>query len=141
MDRFMLLTLMEGTIIFHSKKCYVMMDQLRASYTWLAFDTTEDFVDGEPQWGEVLFHPEGSKWIRRENRESMLLEGGLPLILVSGMGWNLSLRVRLLSVVVTLEGVVDETIHSFLQLKLRLDSRQDFTHPSDVILQEILNSV
>ena len=42
----------------------------------------------------------------------MFLEGGLPPI--TGMGRNLSLQVRLLSIVDALERVVDGTLHSFL---------------------------
>ena len=57
-----------------------------ASYTQLVLDGIEDFVNGEPQWGELLFHFEGSGRIHRENRESLLVEGGIPLILIAGMG-------------------------------------------------------
>jgi len=72
--------------------------------------------------GEALFLLEGSEWIQKENRKCLLLEGGLPLILIIGMGQNLSLRVCLLPVVLVLKEVVDETLHSFLQLNVRLVS-------------------
>jgi len=59
----------------------VILDRLQTPYSWLVFDGTEDFIDGELQWGEVLFHSEQLEWIRRENQEYLLLEDGLPLIL------------------------------------------------------------
>ena len=42
-----------------------------------------------------------------------------------------------LPVIAALEGVVGGTLHSFLQLDVRLGSTQDFTHPSNVMLQQI----
>jgi len=57
------LTVVVRTIIFRSRKCMVVLDRLRASYPWLVLNSTEDFVDGEPQRGEVLFLSEGSQWI------------------------------------------------------------------------------
>jgi len=45
-----------------------MTDQLRVPYPWLVFDGTKDFVNKEPQRGEVLFCPEDSEWVRRESR-------------------------------------------------------------------------
>jgi len=42
------LTIMVETIIFHSGKYRVMLDQLRASYPWLVLDGTKDLIDGEP---------------------------------------------------------------------------------------------
>jgi len=45
----------------------------------LVLDGTKDFVDREPQRDEVLFRPKGSEWIWGENREHLLLEGGLPI--------------------------------------------------------------
>jgi len=42
-----------------------------------------------------------------------------------------------LPVIAALEGVVGGTLHSFLQLDVRLGLTQDFTHPSDVMLQQI----
>ena len=57
----------------------------------------------------------------RENREYLLLEGGLPLILVAGMGRSLVLRVHLLPVIATFERVVDGTLHSLLQLNVSWD--------------------
>ena len=65
-----------------------MLHWLWTSYSRLVLDGIEDVVDGEPQRGEVLLHSEDSKWIWGENREHLLLEGGLPLILMAGMGWS-----------------------------------------------------
>jgi len=99
-----------------------MMDRLWVPYSWLVFDGTEDFVDGEPQRDEVLLCLEGSEWIQRENWERLLLEGGLP---PNSRFWNLSefsLRVHLLLVLAAFEGVVDKTLHSFLQLNVRMGS-------------------
>jgi len=96
MDGLVSLAFVEGAVIFRSGKCWVMMDRLRVPYTWLVFDGTKDFVDRELQRGEVLSRSEGSECIQRENRECLLLEGGLPQILIAGMGRSLALRVRLL---------------------------------------------
>ena len=71
----------------------------------MVLDGTEDFVDGQ---GEVLFRSEGSEWIWRENRECLLLEGGLPRILVINMGQSLALWVCLLPVITLLERVADD---------------------------------
>jgi len=103
----MSLTVMVRAEIFRSGECKVILDQLRVSYRWLVLDVTEDFVDGEAQQGEVLFHSKGSEWIRRENREHQLLEGRLPLILVVGTGQSLALRVYFLSVIAMFERVVN----------------------------------
>ena len=83
----------------------------------------------------MLFRYERSEWIQRENRECLLLEGWVPPILVADMGQSLVLRVHLLSIIITIERVVDETLYSFLQLNVRLGSRQNLTHPSDAMLQ------
>ena len=96
----MSLTVMVRTIIFHSKKYRVILDRLRAPYSWLVLDGIEDFIDGEPKWGEVLFRPEGR----------------LPSILVAGVGRILALSVHLLFLIVAFERVVDEILHSLLQL-------------------------
>ena len=85
-----------------------------------------------------MFCSEGSEWIWRENRERLYLEGGLSPILVADMGQSLTLRVHLLSIIVTPERVVNGTLHSLLQLNVRLGSGQDFTHPCDVMLQQVL---
>ena len=73
-------------------------------------------------WGasgdEILFCPEGSEWTRREDREHLLLEGGLPPILITDMGRSLVLRVCFLSAMVVLERVIDGTLHSLLQLNV-----------------------
>ena len=47
------------TIFFHSEKYEVVLDLLRMLYLWLVLDGVEDFVDGESQRNEVLFHLEG----------------------------------------------------------------------------------
>ena len=52
---FMFLTVVKRTVVFHSEKCGVVLDQFQAPYPCLVFHDTEDFVDGEPQRGEVLF--------------------------------------------------------------------------------------
>ena len=83
----------------------------------------------------MLFHSQGSECIRRENQERLLLKGGLPPILIAGMGWSLALRVYLLSVTAAFERVVDLTLHIFLQLNVRLGLGQDFTHMCDIVLQ------
>ena len=44
---------------------------------------------------------------QRENREYLLLKGGLTPILVAGMGQSLMLRVHPLSFITALERVVD----------------------------------
>jgi len=61
------LTIVVRTIIFHFRKCRVVLDRLRAPYPWLVLDGIEDFIDGEPQWGGVLFRPESSKWTWRKD--------------------------------------------------------------------------
>ena len=80
MDSLVSLTFMEGTILFCFEKCRLILDWLRLSYLRLVLDSIENLIDGEPQQGEVLFHSEGSERIQRENREHLLLEGGLPSI-------------------------------------------------------------
>ena len=65
------------------REAWVVLDRFQASYSWFAFDATEDLVNGEPQQCEVLFRSEGSERIQRENRECLLLEGGLPLRLLA----------------------------------------------------------
>jgi len=73
----------------------------------LVFDGIEDVVDIEPRRGEVLLRSEGSEWIGGENREWLLLEGGLPPILVAGMNRGFALRIHLLPLVVVLKRVAD----------------------------------
>ena len=85
----------------------------------------------------MLVCHEGLEWIWRENWEHLLLEGGLPLILVVGMRQSFALRIHLLPVVAALEGVVDGTLHSFLQLDVGLGSGQNFTRSSDVMLYQM----
>ena len=53
------LTVIVRTVFFHSEKCKVVLDWLRALYPRLVLDGVENFVDGEPQQSEVLFHLEG----------------------------------------------------------------------------------
>jgi len=86
----------------------------------LVLDGVEDFVDGKPQQDEVLFCSKSSEWIWKENRERLLLEDGLPLILVAGMGRSFTLRVHLLSFTAAFERMIDRTLHSLLQLNVRL---------------------
>ena len=116
------LTVMVRAKICRSGECMVILDQLWVSYWLLVLNVTEDFVDGEPQQGEVLFHSEGSEWIRGENREHQLLEGRLPPILVACMGRSLALQVYFLSVIAMFERVVNWTLYSLLQLNIRLAS-------------------
>ena len=101
----------------------------------MVFDVIEEFVDGEAQQGEVLFSSKGSAWIWRENWKCLLLESGLLPSLVAGIGQGLMLRVHLLSFIAASESVIGKTLHSFFQLNVRLGSGQDFTHPSDTMLQ------
>ena len=54
-------TVMIRAIIFRSGNCSVMLDRLRAHYLRLVLDGTEDFVDGEPRRGEVMFRSEDSE--------------------------------------------------------------------------------
>ena len=58
-DGLVSLTVMVRTIFFHPGKCRVVLDKLRALYPWLIHDGIEDFIDGESQPSEVLFHLEG----------------------------------------------------------------------------------
>ena len=83
----------------------------------------------------MLFYSKGSAWIQRKNWECLLLESGLPPFLVAGVGQGLLLQVHFLSFITASESVVGETLHSFFQLNVRLGSGQDFTHPSDTMLQ------
>jgi len=41
-----LLTFVEGTILSHSRKFMIMLDWLRASYSWFVLDDIEDVIDG-----------------------------------------------------------------------------------------------
>jgi len=107
---------MVRTIIFCSRKCRVMLDRLRAPYPWLVLENTKHFVNGEPQWDEVMFRLEGLEWTWREDRERLLLEGGLSPILIIGIGWSLALRVHLLYIIIMFEREVDGALHSLLQL-------------------------
>jgi len=84
----------------------------------------------------VLFSSECLGWIQTENREHLLLEGGLPPILVIGVGQSRALRV--LSIIDAFERVVDITLYNLFQLNVRLFPGQDFTYPSAVILQQVL---
>jgi len=113
-------TIVIRIVVFRSRECKVVLDLLRASYLRLVLDDSEDVVDREPQRSEVFFHFEHLEWIRRDSRECLLLEGGLPPILVTSIGQSLVMRIYLFSVVVALERVVDRTIHSLLQLNIRL---------------------
>ena len=62
------LTVIVRIVFFHSENCGVVLDWLQALYPQLVQDDVEDFVDGEPQRSEVLFHIKGLEWIRCENR-------------------------------------------------------------------------
>ena len=55
-----------------------LLDWFQAPYPQLVIDGIKDLIDRKSQRGEVLFRSVGSEWIRRENREHLLLEGGLP---------------------------------------------------------------
>ena len=113
-------TIVIRIVVFRSGECKVVLDLLRASYLRLVLDDSEDVVDREPQRSEVFFHFENLEWIRRDSQECLLLEGELPPILVTSIGQSLVMRIYLFSVVVALERVVDRTIHSLLQLNIRL---------------------
>ena len=58
------LTVMVRTIFFLFEKCGVVLDWLQTLYPRLVFNGVEDFVDGESQRSEVLFHLEGLELIR-----------------------------------------------------------------------------
>ena len=75
--------------------------------------------------------------LERESETSASWRRVAP-ILVGGMDRNFTLRVHLLSVIAALEGVVDGTFHSLLQLDIGLGSGQDFTHSSNALLQQCL---
>ena len=107
----------------------------------MVLDDIKDLIDGEHRQGKVLFSFEGSEWIQRGNRERMLLEGELPPIMVAGMGQSLVLWVCLLSTKAPFKRLVDGTLCSLLQLNVRLGPGQDFTHPRDVVLQQVLVKV
>ena len=59
----------------------------------------------------------------------------LLTILVTGMGQSLALRVYLRFVIVVFERIIDRTLHSLIQLNIRLGSEYDLTYPRDVMLQ------
>ena len=100
----------------------------------MVLDGIEDVVDGVLQRVEVLSALKAQSGFR-DNQEHLLFEGMLPPILVVGMGRSFELRVHLLPIVAALERVVDEAL---LQLDVALSSGHDFTHPSDVMLQQVL---
>ena len=54
-------TVVVGKVIVCARKCMVVLDRLRVSYSRLVLEDTEDLIVREPQRGEVLFHFEGSK--------------------------------------------------------------------------------
>jgi len=56
MDDLVSLTIMVGTIFFCSEKCGIVPDWSWTPNPWLVFDGVEDFIDGESQRSEMLFH-------------------------------------------------------------------------------------
>jgi len=57
------LIIMVRTIFFCSGECRVILGS-RLPHSRLVFYGIKDFVDGEPQWSEMLFHLEGLGWIQ-----------------------------------------------------------------------------
>ena len=53
------------------------------------------------------------------------------------MGRSLAPRVYLFFIITAFERVVDGTLHNLLQLNVRLGPGHDFTHPIDVMLQQM----
>ena len=90
-DSLMSLAVLVRTVIFRFRKYKIVLDRLPASYPLLVLDGTEDLINGEPQWGEVLFRAEGPEWTRKENQERLLLEDMFPQILVTAIGQSLTL--------------------------------------------------
>ena len=117
-------------------ECRIVLDRPRVPHLRLVFDNIEDFVDGERQRSEVLFHLEGLGWIRREDQEEHLsFVGWLPPIRAISMGWSSVSRLRLLPIVAAFESPVDRALHCFFQLDVRLGSERDLIHPRDAVLQ------
>ena len=52
------------TIFIRFGECRVVLDRLRVLYPRLVLNGIADFVDGEPQLSEVLFHLEGLELVR-----------------------------------------------------------------------------
>ena len=62
MDDLVFLTVMVGEIFFYFGERRIVPDWSRASNPWLVLhESVEVLVDGEPQWSEMLFRPEGSE--------------------------------------------------------------------------------
>ena len=57
-DGLVSLTVVVRTVFFRSEDCRVVLDRLRALYPRLILNGIENFIDGEPQQSEVLFHLE-----------------------------------------------------------------------------------
>ena len=78
------LTIVVRIIIFCSDKCRVMFDWLECLIHGWCLMALKISLMGSLSGGR-LFRPVGSKWIWGENWVWPLLEGELPLILVTGM--------------------------------------------------------
>ena len=55
----MFFTIVIRTIFFYSEECRVTLDRAQASHPRLVFDGIKNFVEGEPQRSELMFHLEG----------------------------------------------------------------------------------
>jgi len=82
----------------------------------------------------MLSHLEGLSELSERTKNALSFVGGLPPSRVTGIGWSFVLQLRLLFIVVAFERQVRGTFHRFLQQDVRLDSKQDITHPSDVMI-------
>ena len=59
MDGSVPLTIVEGTILFCSRECGIVLDRSWMLDPRLVLDGVEDLVDGEPERGEVLCQLKG----------------------------------------------------------------------------------
>ena len=84
----MSVTVVIRTILFYSGECRVILDRPRMRHLRLVFDGIKDFIDGEPQRSEALFHFEGVRWIWREDCKRLSFLGWLLPVLVTGIGWS-----------------------------------------------------
>ena len=92
MDDLVSLAIVEGAVVLYSEVGKIILDWLQASDPRLVLDGIKDLVDGESQRSEILFRPKGLEWAWREDRESLSLEGILPLVLILDMGGGLVQR-------------------------------------------------
>ena len=72
------LTEVEGTILFCSGECRVVLDRSWMPDLQLVLDCVEDLVDGKPEWGNVLCRLKGLERTRQGNRERLSLGGAAP---------------------------------------------------------------